>query len=613
MKLRIIFLSLSLLLLNSFIAKADEPVRFSASAPSSVVVDKPFQLVYSVNASGRDLRAPEINNFDILAGPFQSHSSSIQIINGRQSSSEADSYTYTLQAQKVGTFTIPSASIIVNGRKYTSNGVSIRVLPADSKVSSRSQGGVQGNSSRGGSSAAITNDNLFIRAEASKTNVYEQEAIVVTYKLYTLVDVVQCSPKKMIDFNGFMKQDIDQPTNKQFSLEHYNGRNYTSVVLFKFLLYPQHAGVLQIDKWNFEAVVQVKNKTAARSIFDDFFDSYTNVTKSVVAPAIKINVNALPAGKPASYSGTVGHFNMNANISSTQVKTNDAVTIKLNIAGSGNMKLIKNPTIKFPDGFEAYDPKVTNNFKTTSSGVSGNKVIEYMFIPRHSGNFQIPSAEFSYFDTQSRSYKTLRTPVYQMQVAKGAGGESSTVAASSYVDKEDVKQLSKDIRYIQTDKIVLSKEEDPIFGSVISWLMYLIPLVISLILFTFFRKQAKENANISLVKNKKANKVAQKRLRLAQKLLKEGNKDRFYDEVLKATWTYLSDKLSIPAALLTKDNVESELSKHNVEATHINQFTEILNTCEFARYAPNSGQQEMGNLYADTIKAISDLEEIFKK
>jgi hypothetical protein len=613
MKLRIIFLSLSLLLLNSFIAKADEPVRFSASAPSSVVVDKPFQLVYSVNASGRDLRAPEINNFDILAGPFQSHSSSIQIINGRQSSSEADSYTYTLQAQKVGTFTIPSASIIVNGRKYTSNGISIRVLPADSKASSRSQGGVQGNSSRGGSSAAITNDNLFIRAEASKTNVYEQEAIVVTYKLYTLVDVVQCSPKKMIDFNGFMKQDIDQPTNKQFSLEHYNGRNYTSVVLFKFLLYPQHAGVLQIDKWNFEAVVQVKNKTAARSIFDDFFDSYTNVTKSVVAPAIKINVNALPVGKPASYSGTVGHFNMNANISSTQVKTNDAVTIKLNIAGSGNMKLIKNPTIKFPDGFEAYDPKVTNNFKTTSSGVSGNKVIEYMFIPRHSGNFQIPSAEFSYFDTQSRSYKTLRTPVYQMQVAKGAGGESSTVAASSYVDKEDVKQLSKDIRYIQTDKIVLSKEEEPIFGSVISWLMYLIPLVISLILFTFFRKQAKENANISLVKNKKANKVAQKRLRLAQKLLNEGDKDRFYDEVLKATWTYLSDKLSIPVALLTKDNVESELSKHNVEATHINQFTEILNTCEFARYAPNSGQQEMGNLYADTIKAISDLEEIFKK
>ena len=613
MRPRIIFLSLSFLLLNSLIAKADEPVRFSASAPSSVVVDKPFQLVYSVNASGRDLRAPEINNFDVLAGPFQSHSSSIQIINGRQSSSEADSYTYTLQAQKVGTFTIPSASIIVNGRKYTSNGVSIRVLPADSKASSRSQGGVQGNSSRGGSSAAITNDNLFIRAEASKTNVYEQEAIVVTYKLYTLVDVVQCSPKKMIDFNGFMKQDIDQPVNKQFSLEHYNGRNYTSVVLFKFLLYPQHAGVLQIDKWNFEAVVQVKNKTAARSIFDDFFDSYTNVTKSVVAPAIKINVNALPANKPASYSGTVGHFNMNANISSTQVKANDAVTIKLNIAGSGNMKLIKNPTIKFPDGFEAYDPKVTNNFKTTSSGVSGNKVIEYMFIPRHSGNFQIPSAEFSYFDTQSRSYKTLRTPVYQMQVAKGAGGESSTVAASSYVDKEDVKQLSKDIRYIQTDKIILSKEEEPIFGSVISWLMYLIPLVISLILFIFFRKQAKENANISLVKNKKANKVAQKRLRLAQKLLKEGNKDRFYDEVLKATWTYLSDKLSIPVALLTKDNVESELSKHNVEATHINQFTEILNTCEFARYAPNSGQQEMGNLYADTIKAISDLEEIFKK
>ena len=608
MKRRILFISLSLFLLNSLIVKADEPVRFSASAPSTVVLNSPFQLVYTVNASGKDLRVPEINNFEVLAGPFQSHSSSIQIVNGRQSSSESNSYTYTLQAQKTGTFTIPSGSIIVGGQKYTSNGVSIKVLPADA-TPSKSQGG-QGGSR--GSQASISNDNIFIRTDVSKTNVYEQEAILVTYKLYTLVDVVQCNPKKMIDFNGFMKQDIDQPTNKQFSLENYNGRNYTSVVLYKFLLYPQHSGVLQLDKWNFEAVIQVKNRAAVRSIFDDFFDSYSNVSKIITAPAVKINVNALPEGKPAAYTGTVGHFNMNSSLSANQVKANDAVTLKINIEGSGNMKLIKNPVIKFPDGFEAYDPKVSNNFKTTAAGVSGSKVIEYMVIPRHSGNFEIPSAEFSYFDTQAKTYKTLRTPVYKLQVAKGAGGESSPVV-SSYVDKEDVKQLSKDIRYIQTDKFALSKEEEPLFGTYISWLMYLIPLLVSLILFILFRKQAKENANISLVKNKKANKVAQKRLKLAQKLLKEGNKDKFYEEVMKATWTYLSDKLSIPVSSLTKDKVESELTGYNVESVHINKFVSILNTCEFARYAPNSGQQEMGNLYAETIQAISDLEEIFKK
>jgi len=596
-------------LLNTFIAKADEPVRFSASAPSAVALDKPFQLVYSINAPGRDLRAPEINNFDVLAGPFQSHSSSIQIINGRQSSSESNSYTYTLQAQKTGTFTIPSASIIVGGKKYTSNGISIKVLPADA-APSRSQGG-QSSSSRGGQ-ASVSNDNLFIRTDVSKTNVYEQEAILVTYKLYTLVDVVQCNPKKMVDFNGFMKQDIDQPTNKQFALENYRGRNYTSVVLYKFLLYPQHAGVLQLDKWNFEAVIQVKNKTAVRSIFDDFFDSYTNVSKMITAPAVKIVVNPLPAGKPASFAGVVGRFNMNSTLSTDQVKSNEAVTLKLNIEGSGNMKLIKNPAIKFPDGFEAYDPKVANNFKSSSAGLSGNKTIEYMFIPRHSGSYEIPSAEFSYFDTQTRSYKTLRTPVYKLQVAKGVGGESPTVVGN-YVDKEDVKQLGKDIRFIQTDKFTLTKAEEPVFGTFIGWLMYLIPLLISFVLFVIFRKQAKENADVRLVKNKKANKVAQKRLRLAQKLLKEGNKDNFYEEVLKATWTYLSDKLSIPVSSLTKDRVESELTAHNVESKLINQFSNILNTCEFARYAPNSGQQEMGNLYAETIQAISDLEEIFKK
>lgn len=586
---------------------ADEPVRFSASAPTAVVMDKPFQLVYSINANGKDLRVPEFTNFDVLAGPFESHSQSVQFINGKSSSSVSVSYTYTIQAQKTGTFTIPSASITVDGKKVTSNGVAIKVLPADANVPA-SKG--QGNQ---GGQASISGDNLFIRTEVSKTNVYEQEAILVTYKLYTLVDIVQCNPKNTVDFNGFMKQELDQPANKQMALENYNGRNYGTFVLYKVLLYPQHSGVIQIDKWNFEAVVRVQNKAAQRSIFDDFFDSYTNVSKYVTAPAVKINVNALPtANKPSSFNGTVGHFSLNSNITASQVKANDAVTLKMTVAGSGNMKIIKNPVIKFPDGFELYDPKVTNNFKTEASGVSGTKTIEYLFIPRHSGNFEIPSAEISYFDTQEKTYKTLRTPVYKLNVLKGEGNETQIVAGN-YFDVLDVKQIGKDIRFIQTNKFKISKEEEPIFATLICWLMYLIPLLISLMLFIFFRKQVKENANISLVKNKKANKVAQKRLKLAQKLLKEGNKDSFYEEVQKATWTYLSDKLSIPVSSLTKERVEEELTELKVESIIINQFIQILNTCEFARYAPNSGQQEMGNLYIETIKAISDLEERFKK
>ena len=358
-----------------------------------------------------------------------------------------------------------------------------------------------------------------------------------------------------------------------------------------------------------------KPKPVESSIFDDFFDSYTNVSKYITAPAVKVTVNALPTtNKPASFNGTVGHFSLNSNITATETKANEAVTLKLNIAGSGNMKLIKNPVIKFPDGFELYDPKVTNNFKTSPSGVSGTKSIEYLFIPRHSGNFEIPSAEISYFDTQERTYKTLKTPAYKLQVAKGDGNEAPVVAGNSnYVDKQDVKQIGKDIRFIQTERFNISKEEEPVFGTLICWLLYLVPLFVSMLLFIFFRKQAKENANIRLVKNKKANKVAQKRLKQAQKLLNEGNKDSFYEEVLKATWTYLSDKLSIPVASLTKERVGEELTAYKVDSVLINQFIEILNTCEFARFAPNSGQQEMGNLYDDTIQAISNLEDIFRK
>lgn len=607
MRRRFIILSFLLLALNTWLLRAAEPVRFTAQAPSAVAMDNPFQLVYSVNASGKDLRVPEITNFEVLAGPFESHSSSYQVINGRQTSSVSISYTYTLQAKKTGTFVIPSASMLVDNKRVTSNAVAIKVLPADANTNSgKSQ---SGSSSKGQS---ISNENIFVRVILSKPSVYEQEAVLVTYKLYTTLDVIQCPPTKFPDFNGFMKQEIDRPKNSQFTLENYNGKNYPTVVLFQYLLYPQKSGVITIDKAEFEAVIQMRNRAAARSIFDDFFESTTNVSKKIYAPATKINVSALPANKPTSFSGTVGRFSIDSKISTTRIKANEAVTLRIGIAGAGNMKLIKNPEIKFPEGFELYDPKVTNNFKTTNSGVSGSKTIEFMFIPRHSGNYEIPSAEFSYFDVNERTYKILRTPVYKLEVLKGSGAENQTVVGN-YVDKEDVKQLGKDIRYIQTEDIELSKEETPIYGSLTCWLMYLIPLLISLVLFIFFRKKALENADLDLVKNKKANKIAQKRLKLAQRLLKEGKKDSFYEEILKAVWDYLSDKLSIPVALLTKEKVADELSKRAVEAPLLNQLNQILSTCEFARYAPNSGQQEMGNLYDDSIRVISELEEVIKK
>ena len=602
---------LILLLTISAVAMAND-VKFTASAPSTVIADKPFQLVYTVNASAKDLSVGDLSNFEVLAGPFKSQSSSYQIINGKTTSSVSLSFTYTLLASKTGTFTIPPASIVVDGQKYTSNGLSVKVLPADDNSNASSSRSTGTDETKQSSNVSISNDKIFVRTIVSKTNVYEQEPILVTYKLYMLVDVVGMNNMKLPDFNGFMKHEFDQNQNKQLSYENFNGKNYGTIDLYQVLLYPQRAGEIMIDKARFDAVVRIQNQTRVRSIFDDFFESYSNVNKILTAPGSKILVKPLPSSKPASFSGTVGNLTMTSTITTQNTKANEAVTLKIVISGSGNMKMIKNPEIKFPDGFETYDPKVVNNFKTSTTGVSGTKIIEYMFIPRHSGDYEIPESEFSYFDIVAHTYKTLRTPAYKIKVAKGDGGDN-TVISNNYVSKQDVKQLGKDILYIETDNFEIAPMSEPMIGSIRSWLIFIAPLLLSIMLFFVLKKQTIENADVLSVKNRKANKLARKRLAQAQRLLNDEKKDQFYEEVLKATWSYLSDKLAIPAASLTKENVETELSNRNVTPELIANFISILNTCEFARYAPNTGQQEMGNLYSETIEAISKLENQIRK
>lgn len=593
-------------------------VEFSASAPSTVYMDTPFQLVYSVNASAKDLRAPDFQFFEILAGPFESRSSSWQSVNGKTTSSVTLTYTFTLMPGKTGTFKIPPASITVDGEKVYSNGLTIKVKDAENAPVQQGVGQIQrgdqqqqSQSSSGGGSQKVTGESIFVRTIVSKANVYEQEAILVTYKLYTLLDVAQFTDIRLPDYNGFLKQEIEQPTNKQLSAETYNGRNYGTVVLYQTLLFPQRTGDIQIDPASFTALLRLRNQAQLRSIFDDFFDSYTNVEKKLTAAGAKIRVNALPIeGKPASFSGAVGNFDLKSSITTESLKTNEPATIKVVISGAGNMKLLKNPEIKFPDAFEVYDPRAENEFKTGSGGVSGTKTIEYLFIPRRTGRYEIPSAELSYFDLNDRSYKTLRTPAYVLNVAKGEGGET---VVGNFTNKEDVTEIAKDIRYIHTGNVNLKTEKRPLFGTLPFWIMFLIPLIIAAILFVFLRKYQKENANVTLVKTKRANKVAQKRLKQAQKFLNEGKKEQFYEEVMKAVWTYLSDKLSIPVAELNKENISSKLEEREVDSDTITQFTDILNTCEFASYAPSSGVREMGNVYEDAADAIGKIEQHFRR
>lgn len=594
---------------------AADDVSLTASAPSTVIMGRPFQITYTANAKVTDFTAPAITNFDILAGPFKSESHSTQIINGNVSSTVSVVYTYTIQAQSEGTFTIPSATIKVKGQKVSSSGLSIKVLPADEQADqSASTSSQQPSASASSSSSSkISSENLFIRPILSKSTVYEQEAVKLTYKLYTTYDVVQFSNKSMPDFKGFLKQEFERTGNTQLAYENYQGRNFLTAVLYEVILYPQTPGEIVIDKAEFEAIIRVQTRKQVRSIFDDFFDSYSNVAHPVYVRPTKVTVKDLPTNKPASFYGVVGQFSMNSSLSSQEVKANEAITLKVNINGNGNMKLLKNPDFKFPDAFEVYDPKVNNNFKTSAEGLSGNKAIEIIFIPRHSGNFEIPSTALTYFDLKERAYKTLRTPNYKIQVLKSDGTVDDTPVVSSYSNKEDLKHLGTDIRYINTSKFNLKQKETYYFISLKYWMLFIIPLLLASLLYFAFRKHIKDHADMDLVKNRKANKVARKRLKLAQKLLQQGDKEKFYEEVMKAVWTYLSDKLTIPMAAINKDNISAELLNKQVEQGLIDRLKDVLHTCEFARFAPKSDQQEMGNLYEETIDIISTLEDTIKR
>lgn len=613
-KFKKIFVLAAIIIFNIMYIAADN-ISFRATAPSTVVAGRQFQLTYTINSQSKDLRAPEFVDFDVLAGPFTSTSTSVSWVNGKHTSNYEQTYTYTLVANKEGDFTLQPATITANGETYKSNGLKIKVLPPDdtSAQSGTQQRQTQGHQAQPASSSNISSDNLFVRTIIDKRKVHEQECLSISYRLYTLVDVIQLTGNtKIPDFDGFMKQEIDLGTNNQFELENYNGRNYQAITLYSYLLYPQHSGDIEIPQAKFEVVVRVRNQAQVRSIFDSFFDTYTNVTKPLTASGSTIHVAPLPTGKPSSYLGGVGHFDLASSVSTNELKVNEAVTLTLEIRGSGNLKMIKTPTVDFPEGFELYDPKVTNNFKTTSQGVSGTKKIEYLAIARSGGDYSIPPVEFSYFDTKEKTYKTLRTPTYNIHVDKGVNEEADQTATIYNSNKEDIKSLNSDIRYINMSEPKIAKQPRVEIGSGMFWMFYCIPLLISIVLFIIFRKQIRDNADLRKVRYRKANKVVQKRLKTARSYMKAGDKTHFYDEILKASWTYLSDKLSIPTSELNKENVADTLRSHGATEELIAQFMGVLSDAEFAQYAPVQAENALEDMYEKTSLMIEEMERIVK-
>lgn len=606
---KIIFLLFTIL--AAWQVKAADKVRFVAEAADVVVSGDQVRLVFTVNSQDiKDFRAPSIKGFDVLMGPSRSQQSSIQIINGKRTSNSSTAFTYILLAGSPGTYTIPAASVEVNGEKVFSNAISIKVLPQDQNSgNSGNNGGGSTSSSRSQAAGSrISANDLFITATASKTTVHEQEAILLTYKVYTVVNLRQLYGK-MPDLKGFHTQEVELPQQKTFTLEHYKGRNYNTTVWSQYVLFPQQTGKLEIPSITFDGVVA--QQTVSDDPFDAFFNGggYVEVKKKITTPKVVINVQPLPA-KPAGFSGAVGEFKLASSINATDVKTNDAVTIKLTLSGTGNMKLIGTPEVKFPQDFEIYDPKVTDDYKLTNSGLTGTKTFEYLAIPRHAGNFTIPAVEFTYFDLKSNSYKTLKTEAYNLKVAKGQGNADQVI--SDFTNKESVKMLGKDIRFIKLGDSSLRPKGDFFFGTVGYYLCYLIPLLLFVVFAVIYRQKALENANVAKVKTKKANKVATRRMKLAGKLLAENKKSEFYDEVLKALWGYISDKLSIPVSQLSKDNIEAELTNYGVQEALIAEFIGVLNECEYARYAPGNENEAMDKVYSASVEVISKMENSIK-
>lgn len=597
---------------------ADE-VSLRVSAPSTVEVGGKFRVQFTVNTQNvSHFSAPDFKGFEVIYGPATSSQSSFQMINGRTSQSSSIIYTYVLLAGNSGTFTIGSASVQVDGKTVKSKPVQVRVLSggAGGAGGSSNGGGSNGGGNYGGgqsssapsaSSSNISAKDLFMTATASRTSVHEQEAILLTYKIYTLVDLTQLDGK-LPTLDGFQIQEIPLPRTKEFSIEQYNGRNYRTVTWSQYLLFPQKSGKLTIPSITYEGVVITRNRNL--DPIEAFFNGqsgYSEVKRKITTPTLTINVSPLP-NKPEGFSGAVGKFSVSSSISTKEVDANEAVTLKISVQGSGNMKLISTPEVQFPKDFETYDAKVNDNFQLTRSGLSGSKDFEYLFVPRHPGTYEIPASEFIYFDTESRSYKTVKTEAYTLKVNKGKGGAGQSVSNYSG-QQQDVQQLNQDIRFIKKGDVDLHQPGDTFFGTWKCWAAYILPFLLFVIAMVLGRKQMKANANVAHLRGKKANKVALKRMKTAKKLLDAHDTGKFYDEVLRALWGYVGDKFNMSQESLNKENIEQSLTSRQVPDEQIQQFMKVLNDCEFARYAPGDVNENMENVYNSAISAISKMED----
>ena len=603
--MRKLFISI-VLLLSALSVYAQTSIQVQSH--KVVGVDEQFNVTFVIEgAKPTDFNWVPGDDFALIWGPQQGRSTSVQIINGKRTESSQTTYSYILKPLKAGKFTLARASAKVKGNEIYSDPHVIEVVASGSSSGQSSQTQTARQPSQQGT---VSDSDLFMRLSLNRTDVVVGEPVVATVKLYQRVNISGFEGASFPSFNGFWSQEIEAPSNIEFQRETYDGQIYNAAVLRKFLLIPQRQGQLKIDPAELVCLVSVRVSSGGNSIFDGFFDDYRNVRKKVLTNPVTVNVAPLPAGAPASFGGGVGEFSISASVSKDSLKTHEAASLVVTVSGKGNVSLLEAPKVSFPPDMEVYDTKVTSNI--APGGMSGTRKYEYPFIPRSHGDFVIEPIKYSYYDVNQKKYVTLETQPIELTVLKGnETGNSATVVAPGMTQK-DVRNLDSDIRYINIKDPALTAKGRFLIGSGLFWTTAALLVAAAVALWLLLRRMAARKADVAGTRNRKATKMALKRLQLAGTFLKQNLYTAFYEELHKALLGFISDKLTIPVAELSRDRITESLEVGNVPEEYIKTFIGILDACEFARYSPSTGNDAMAAHYASAADVISAIDSSMK-
>ena len=572
-----------------------------------VEVGEQFNVTFIIEGEGSvsDFSWAPSDDFQLLWGPQSGRSSSVQIVNGKMTKSVQNTYTYILRAMSKGKFTLPAATAKVKKTQINSSPVSIEVV--EGRQASQQPQQSQPQTQR--QQTATGSGDIQLDLTLSRSEAVVGEPIIATLKLYQRVNVAGFEGASFPSFNGFWSQELEAPTNIEFARETYNGQIYNAALLRKFVLIPQQAGTVTIDPAELVCLVNIRVSSGGTSIFDGFFDDYRTIRQKVTSKPVKVKVSPLPAGAPASFAGGVGQFNISAKLSKDVLKTHEAGSLIVTVSGKGNVSLLDAPKVNFPPDMEVYDTKTSD--RIDKGGLSGSKTYEFPFIPRSYGDFVIEPIKYTYYDVNAKKYVTLQTQPLNITVEKGNETESGPVIVSG-VARKDVKNLGSDIRFINVRNQEFSSKGSFFVGSAGFWTVASLIVLLAIACWFIFRKIAARRADVAGTKNRKATKMALKRLQLAGTFLKQNLYTAFYEELHKALLGFISDKLNMPASELSRDRICETLQERGVDKSLTDTFIGILDACEFARYSPDAGNEAMTAHYNSAIDVISSIDSNMK-